>query len=320
MNDKNNKYLLVFIVAIAVVVSGSFSNNYFAYYFWSKDKPQNSSNKSSIEKKPSTERKHEIKNEWVWNYSEIAAKEDNYPMVALRDGYKAIKLTDNKVLVGWKYEILNTSPETIYKATINYKFNDRDGFHIIESSASENIWSEESGTIQNTIWIPYEDYERISGASWEVVLTPNWNDKKLKGNSFERAGKILKEKAPYWLTTRLQYLFLSDFPVGDDGKGFMQFVLPNEWIIAQALGINPDMNLKSAGKNLNIDFSSYNIPPWETIRSNPKYMTLKEEEKESLKTYLRAIKEFGGYSPLKGRTSNFVYEDDFPEPGETKQN
>ena len=122
----------------------------------------------------------------------------------LRDGYKAIKMINENVLVGWKYELLNTSPNTDYTVNIYYKFEDKDGFQIKESSASENVPTEEIRTIQNTILIPYEEYKLISKASWSVALTNRWNDKKLKGDRFDRAGKILKENAPYWLKNRMK--------------------------------------------------------------------------------------------------------------------
>lgn len=320
MGHKNNGYFLVLIVAIAVVVSASLANNYFAYYFWTKDKPLSDSIAKNIEKKASAPKKLEIDDSWVWNYSEIGAKEKNYPMVVLRDGYKAIKIVDEKVLVGWKYELLNTSPNTNYSATIHYKFEDKDGFQVNESSATENVPKKEIRTIQKTTWIPYEDYKRISNASWSVSLTPNWNDKKLKGNRFERAGIILKESAPYWLKNRLKYLFMTDFPSEGDKKGFWQVLAPNKWIVAQALDIKPDLRLKEVGEKLNIDFTKYNLPAWKVISSNPNYTALTKEEKRSLKSFLRVQKEFGDYFPLKGRTSNFVWEEDFSDPENSLQN
>ena len=314
MGDKKNGYFLFLIVAIAVVVFASFANNYFAYYFWTKDRPLTNSIDKNIKKKPLTPKKLEIDDSWVWHYSAIGAKEKNYPIVVLRDGYKAIKVVDEKVLVGWKYELLNTSPNTNYIATIEYRFEDKDGFQVNESSASENVPKEEIRTIQKTTWILYEDYKRITNASWSISLTPKWNDKKLKGDRYERAGKILKESAPYWLKNRLKYLFMADFPSERDKKGFWQVLSPNKWIIAQALDIKPDLLLIRVGERLNIDFTKYNLPAWKLISSNPNYKTLTKEEKDSLKSFLRVQKEYGDYSPLKGRTSNFVWKKDFPEP------
>ena len=321
MSEKNNGYLLVLIVAVAVVVSASFANNYFAYYFWTKDKILNSSRNNDTEKTVAPHvKKIEIDTGWKWNYSKIGTKEKNYPMVVLRDGYKAIKITNDKVLVGWKYVVLNTSPNTNYIVNIDYIFEDKDGFQIKENSASENVPKEEIRTIKNTTLIPYEDYKRISNASWSISLTPKWNDKKLKGNRFDRAGKILKKNAPYWFKDRLKYLFMADFPSGKDKKGFWQVLSPNKWIIAQSLDIKPDMQLKSACEKLNINLTGYNLPPWKAISLNPKYKELTKEEKESLKTFLRVQKEFGNYSPLKGRTSTFVWKEDFPEPESSSQN
>jgi hypothetical protein len=147
-----------------------------------------------------------------------------------------------------------------------------------------------------------------------------WGDKDLEGNRFERAGKILKESAPYWLKNRLKYLFMTDFPSEGNKNGFWQVLSPHKWIVAQALNIKPDLRLKKVSEKLNIDFTKYNLPAWKFISSNPNYKTLTKEEKESLKSFLRVQKEYGNYSPLKGRKSNFVWEDDFPEPENSSQN
>lgn len=319
MEKKNNGYFIILIVAVAIVVSASFANNYFAYYFWVKDKGISGSNKNNKIKKIPLPPQLGIDSSWKWNYSEIGTTENNYPIVVLRDGYKAIKLDDKKVLVGWKYELLNTSSNSNYNVSITYKFNDKDDFQISESSAAENVPKEQIRTIQNTTWIPYEDFKRICGSIWSVSLTPGWSDKKLKGNRFERAGKILKKNAPYWLKNRLQYLFLSDFPSGKDKKGFWQVLSPNKWIIAQALDIKPDLTLKEVGEKLNVDLTNYNLPTWNSISSNPNYMALSKEEKQFLKTFLRVQKKFGDYSPQNGRSSNFVWEDDFPDPPKRHQ-
>ena len=313
MKEGNNGSLVILIVAVAVVVSASFTNNYFAYFFWAKDNGHAGDINNTI--KPAPKPFHpKIDDSWKWNYSEIGTEETNYPIVVLRDGYKAIKLNGDKVLVGWKYELLNTSPIDNYNVSITYQLKDKDDFQISESSASEIVRSGQVSTIQTTTLIPYEDFTRVSGSGWSVHLTPDWTDKKLKGNRFERAGSIFKKNSPYWFKARMQYLFLADFPFGKDAKGLSQVFSPNKWIISEAMGIKPDIKLKEIGNKLNIDFTSYDLPNWNTISSNPNYATLTKEEKQSLKTFLRVQKEYGDYSPTSGRSSNFVWEEDFPDP------
>ena len=82
MSEKHNGYLLVLIVAIAVVVSAAFANNYFVYYFWAKDKPLNSLGEKNVQKETLASPKLKIDYAWHWNYSEIGTKEKNYPIVA----------------------------------------------------------------------------------------------------------------------------------------------------------------------------------------------------------------------------------------------
>jgi hypothetical protein len=137
MNENQNKnILLVLIAAIIVAVSASFANNYFAYFFISKnlDLTANKNRKPSpISAKP-TAIKFNIDESWNWHYSEINAKESHYPVVVLRDGYKAIKIVADKVLMGWNYELLNTSSTVPYMITVKYNLEDGDGFIVNESS------------------------------------------------------------------------------------------------------------------------------------------------------------------------------------------
>jgi hypothetical protein len=251
---------------------------------------------------------------WKWHYTEISAKEDNYPIMVLRDGYKAIKIVGDNVLMGWNYELLNTSPKRSYIVTVNYDLEDGDGFLINESTSEKNVPPQEIRTLKQTTLVPCDNYNRIKGYSWYVRLTPDWKTEKLEGNRFERAGVILKKEAPYWLRTYLTYLFMNDFPSHAAKIGFFQTLFPHKWIIAQALDIKPEPKLKEIGKKLNLDFTKYNLPSWKKIISNPNYVNLGEKEKEVLKKFLRAQKDYGNYSPYTGREGHFMLNYDFPEP------
>lgn len=308
---ENKNIFLILIIAIVIAVSASFSNNFFAYYFFSK----NMKASTKIGKKTvSSHKEIKINKSWAWHYSEISAKDNNYPIIVLRDGYKAIKIVGDNILMGWKYELLNTSPKRNYIVTIRYQLEDTDGFLINESSSTKNIPPGEIGNIQETTYVPLDDYNRITGASWYVRLTPDWSTEKLSGNRFERAGVILKENAPYWLKTYLTYLFMNDFPPKGGKKGFYQILFPDKWIIAQALDIKPEPMLKEIGEKLNLDFTKYNLPPWKKIISNPNYASLGEGEKDILKKFLRVQSEYGNYSPFTGRKSVWHIYDEFPEP------
>src|SRR5208337_3757230 len=140
MNENQNKnILLILIAAIIVAVSASFANNYFAYLFLSKTTvlvPKTGIKATSPINEP---KKYEIDKSWRWVYYELSAKENNYPFVTLRQGYKAIKLVEGKVLMGWQYELLNTSLTTNYNVTVNFDLEDIDEFIVNESSSSENV-------------------------------------------------------------------------------------------------------------------------------------------------------------------------------------
>jgi hypothetical protein len=214
IENQNKNIILILIAAIIVAVFASFANNYFAYFFMSKsiDLTTKTSRKTSATINKLKEKKVDIKQSWVWNYSNIAAKENNYPIVVLRDGYKAIKVVEDNVLMGWKYELLNTSTNIGYTVTIEYKLEDSDGFIVNESSSGDRVPPEEIRTIQKTTLVSYEDYKRIKNCSWSIRVTPIWINEKLSGTPFERAGAILKKGAPHWLKTYLTHLFMDDFP------------------------------------------------------------------------------------------------------------
>jgi hypothetical protein len=317
MEYQNKPTLLIFIAAIVVVISASLSNNYFAYLFLLKGTESTHKTDRRASSQISKTVEKDIDKSWRWNYSGISIKDNNYPIVALRNGYKAITLSGDKILMGWKYELLNTSNITSYTVTVNYLLEDSDGFVINESSSSENVRPKEISIVKQTTLVPYEDYKRIKNCSWYIKLTQPWINEKLSGTPFERAGSILKDNAPYWLTTYLTHLFMDDYPFEGDKKGLSQLFYPDKWVIAQTLGIKPDKDLIEIGNKLNIDFKKYNLPSWKEISSNPNYATLGKEDRDTLKKYLNAEKDFGEYSPEHGRKGGWgPVVDFFPEPSE----
>jgi hypothetical protein len=313
--SENKNILLILIIAIVVAVSASFFNNYFAYYFFSQDRhatiKTGRKDLSKLEKPNAIK----IKESWNWQYSEIGIEDDNYPIVVLRDGYKAIKIAGDKVLMGWQYEALNTSNIKSYIVSIDYKLVDNDGFIINESSSANNVKPYKIINIKQTTLVSCDDYNKITGALWSIKLIPNWNIEKLESNRFKRAGAILKKESPYWLKTYLTYLFMNDFPSKGQDKGFFQIIYPHKYILAQALDIKPEPILKDIGKKLNLDFTKYNLPPWQEIVSNPNYASLEKGEKDILKKFLGSQSEFGNYSPQTGRKGgDWEIYDEFPEP------
>lgn len=323
MNENKNWNLPVLIAVLLTIVFATFFNNYFAYYFLTKNEgvPNSTGDKKSIsEKINASVTDFKIKDAWNWNYDQIDIEENNYPMVVLRDGYKAIKVDGKKVLMGWQYEVLNTSPSKGYNVTVDYRFEDKDGFVICESSGSEIIAKKEYDTVKNTVLVSYSDYNRILRRSWSVQVSPDWSEEKLKGTPLERAGELLKQDSPYWLEDKLKSLFMDDFPPSGGPMGIMAFIHPAQWAIAKALGIGPEPQLIEVGKKLNIDFTKYELPPWKVISANQAYSTLTEPEKATLKSFLTLAKDYGGYSPLEGRKFDFVVEDDFPEPEQDSPN
>lgn len=266
--------------------------------------------KGGIKKTP------QLDTSWKWDYSSrIDADNNNYPVMILREGYKPIKRVGGKILLGWKYTVLNTSPNRSYEVTINYEFVDKDGFRIASDSGSEWVQKENTGTVKSTLHIPSDDYHRILRTSWTLNLRLSWSDEKLKGNRFERAAKICKDNCPYWYEDRLKYLFMDAFD--KDGKiALKKEYYPKAWVVAKGLGIKPEERLLVIGEIIEVDFTEFDLPPWKAISGHPRYSELSEEDKKILKEHLRLNKEYGRYSPTKGRKAIdwTRLESDFPEP------
>ena len=83
-------------------------------------------------------------------------------------------------------------------ASLEDLFKDEDNFIINKSTATKDVAPSKIETIQHTTLVSFSDYERIDDAGWFVNMSPYWSEKKLKGTRQARAGKILKDEAPYW--------------------------------------------------------------------------------------------------------------------------
>ncbi len=101
--------------------------------------------------------------EWKYDhFSDVAADSGQYPIVVLRSGYKIIKLGADKSLIGWKFDLVNTSPQTAYKAEVDYRLLDVDNFEIVNSSGDTWAYPESHATIYGTMYICNSDLERLS--------------------------------------------------------------------------------------------------------------------------------------------------------------
>lgn len=148
-----------------------------------------------------TELKYQEYKQWRYDYfSDVAANEDKYPIVVLRTGYKALKIKDESALIGWIYEIVNTSPNTRYDVTVNFKLTDKDDFEIGSSTEMSFIQAGSYKKITDTIYIDHEDLSRLSGSSWTISLTPSWdfNESDTSGSRYERLKKIINDVRPSW--------------------------------------------------------------------------------------------------------------------------
>ncbi len=149
-----------------------------------------------------------------WSYdsfSDVGVNDEKYPIVVLRTGYKLIKIGDEKSLVGWKYEVINTSSKNKYITSIDFELEDADGFVIASGSGSSPVQEKSYGVVQGTIKVHNSDLKRLSSSGWSISLSPSWQskEKKVKGKRYDRLKKIIKDAAPSWVEESANSEFLA---------------------------------------------------------------------------------------------------------------
>jgi len=228
--------------------------------------------------------KKPLNTEWNYDYECKIDTDADYPLVHLRSGFKVIKKIGDKLLVGWKYEVINVSKDS-FLVTIDYKVNDYEGFTVGEGKGKEYIKGGKIETVIDTFRVPFEDLERLDTSNWTVIFSHEYKKKKI--NRFKEAGKILKDNSPFWLQRYLKWRF-------DDDKDIERGKKDNDkWaIIAEVMGIKPDPELLTLRKKLGLT-DDWKLSPWGKTKNLPEYKALIEMEKTKIKNWLHLQEEFG---------------------------
>lgn len=244
---------------------------------------------------------------WRYDYWSSISVDDKYPIVHIRSGYKVIKETKDKLIVGWKYELVNASSKA-RDITIYYNITDSDGFVIGSGSKSKEIEKKSYDTVQGTLCVDKDNTERIYGNTWSISVSPrtDLNIKNKEKNRFDLAGEVLLKKGPWWLDDYLNYRF-------DDEKTYEKAKKDkSKWFrIAAPFSISVDEELNNIRKNLALD--KYELPPWRDIKTKPEYVLLSKDQKSKLKTWLALQRDFGSYDAKKGRKFDFEFIEDFKD-------
>lgn len=151
-----------------------------------------------------------------WSYtsfSDVAVTSEKYPIVVLRTGFKVIRVGPQKSLVGWKYEIVNTSPSTKYVPDVEFELQDEDGFDIASGRSDSIVQPESYGVITGTIEIDNIDLERLSQSSWTIQLSSNWeaNEIGTMGKRYDRLKKLAQSHLPAWAKEEAKNEFIGIF-------------------------------------------------------------------------------------------------------------
>lgn len=148
------------------------------------------------------QRTEELQQWKFFQWSDVNASSEAYPLVVLRSGFKVIKVVNDEALVGWRMDVLNTSEKNPYKVEINYSITDEDSFVVTTSTESDWVKPEEFGTIKSTMKVNIANLDRLKSDTW-YISAPDWQDKEknIKTERYERMSKIIVDdnKRPYWI-------------------------------------------------------------------------------------------------------------------------
>lgn len=181
----------------------------------------------------------------LFQFTDVNAISENYPLVVLQSGFKVIKVYDDEALVGWKVDVLNTSQNNSYKVDINYSITDEDSFIVTTSTESEWVKPEEFSTIKSTIKVNVSNLDRLKDDTW-YISAPDWEDKEknVKTKRYERLAKIIVDdnKRPYWIDKIIE-----------DKESFLLIVSDKWKVINTAILKSKENKTKKANETLNTD-------------------------------------------------------------------
>ena len=144
-----------------------------------------------------------------WKYdefSDVDTKEEKYPIVVLRTGFKVLKVENEHALVGWNYEVANTSRSKKYDATVTFNLEDEDGFQIASGTGSEPIQPKSFGIISGIMKVSLTDMKRLNKSGWRIGLEPAWvlEEEGSEGSRYDRLKEIVVDSGPIWLIEYLE--------------------------------------------------------------------------------------------------------------------
>jgi hypothetical protein len=117
-----------------------------------------------------------------------------------------IKTDQNGALVGWIYEVANTSPKNGYEVNVEYSITDNDGFGVATDEAKEYIAAQKTKVIRDTVYVANDDVSRLSSSNWTIWLDKNWKDleKGTKQDRYTRLKAVMPDYPPVWVSENLE--------------------------------------------------------------------------------------------------------------------
>ncbi len=156
---------------------------------------------------------NELLKQWKYDYSgDVATKEEKYPMVVLRTGFKVLRFDNEEAaLVGWAYELVNTSPKQGYTANVEYSLTDFEGFEIATGNGKTIVQPEDYGFVRGIITVNNKDLPRLYSSTWTLSLSPPWTiyEDKTKGDRYSRLESVIKKLSTDMLPVAFMFSRLS---------------------------------------------------------------------------------------------------------------
>lgn len=201
------KILLTIILAFFVLMTGYllFTNPRF-----NEELQKTNEYQKKLDQESET-RQVEIRNEkfkqWKYNYfDEVAIKEEKYPIVVLRTGFKVLRFDEDAALVGWAYELVNTSPNQYYTVNVEYSLTDNEDFMIATGNGETIVQPEDYTIVRGTINVNNKDLSRLYNSTWSISLSPVWTiyEDKTKGDRYSRLESIVKKIPISWMSEEVE--------------------------------------------------------------------------------------------------------------------
>lgn len=236
----------------------------------------------------------EFKNKWVYDFSGDVDADQYYPVVCLRTGYKILRDDGNSYLVGWKYDLINTTGSN-REINVTYKLIDGDDFVVVQGKGVKYVKGKSIDTIQDAFVISKKDYSRIYSSTWTINVGA-YDSASMKKNNFSKYGeawKVIDQTNNYrheWIKNYIKYMVNKQL-YNDNVTDLYSVLYGEKWVaLIKKSGIKKDKNLMDT--LVSLDVGENHVPSKETIQGKEIYQKLDFDTRMKVDAWLEWQSEF----------------------------